>query len=66
MDVTYLLHLLVSERKAAIDRGDKELQRTWGLLWEESDRRVRKSLKLTAFYSQVRFRLKMRDIHGRF
>lgn len=55
MDVTYLLHLLVGERKATIDRGDAEMRRTWALLSEESDRRVRKSLKLTAFYSQVSF-----------
>ncbi|KAL8293563.1 hypothetical protein RQP46_000264 [Phenoliferia psychrophenolica] len=51
MDVTYLLHSLIVEKAAASDIAGPE--ENTNVLLAESHRRVRKALKLVAFYSQL-------------
>lgn len=61
MDVVYLLHTLITELKMEeasnyhLASLGFEFVSEWGLHHRESERRVRKCLKLTAFYSQVSF-----------
>lgn len=53
MDILYITHIFIQNKRIGIV--DEESDIIWKELYVESERRVRRSLKLTAFYSQVSF-----------